>query len=33
VWRARKDLMKRAARDPVLAQYVSELSGTEEGTP
>jgi RNA polymerase sigma-70 factor, ECF subfamily len=33
VWRARKDLMKRAARDPVLAQYVSELSGNEEGTP
>jgi DNA-directed RNA polymerase specialized sigma24 family protein len=33
VWRARKDLMKRAARDPVLAQYVSELSGTEEGSP
>ena len=33
VWRARKDLLKRAARDPVLAQYVSELSGNEEGTP
>jgi len=30
VWRARRDLMKRVARDPVLAQYVSELSGREE---
>jgi RNA polymerase sigma-70 factor (ECF subfamily) len=27
VWRARKDLMKRAARDAVLAQYVAELAG------
>lgn len=33
VWRARKDLMKRASRDPVLSQYVSELTGTEEGSP
>lgn len=33
VWRARKDLMKRASRDPVLAQYVSELSGTQEEAP
>lgn len=33
VWRARKDLMKRAARDPVLAQYVSELSVTQEESP
>ena len=27
VWRARRDLMKRAARDPVLASYLSELAG------
>ncbi len=27
VWRARRDLMKRASRDPVLAQYVNELAG------
>jgi len=27
VWRARKELMKRAARDAVLAQYVAELAG------
>ncbi len=33
VWRARKDLMKRVGRDPVLAQYVAELSGTKEDLP
>jgi len=33
VWRARKDLAKRVARDPVLAQYVAELNGTQEETP
>lgn len=27
VWRARKDLMKRAAKDPVLAGYLEELGG------
>ncbi len=27
VWRARRDLMKRASRDAVLAQYVNELAG------
>lgn len=29
VWRARKDLMKRAAKDPVLAGYLDELGGGE----
>lgn len=29
VWRARKDLMKRAGKDPVLASYLAELSGKE----
>lgn len=29
VWRARKDLFKRAAKDPVLAPYLTELSGGE----
>jgi RNA polymerase sigma-70 factor (ECF subfamily) len=29
VWRARKELMKRASRDPVLAGYVAELGGKE----
>lgn len=27
VWRARRDLMKRAAKDPVLASYLAELTG------
>jgi RNA polymerase sigma-70 factor, ECF subfamily len=27
VWRARRDLMKRAAKDPVLASYLTELTG------
>lgn len=27
VWRARKDLMKRAAKDEVLRSYISELEG------
>ena len=27
VWRARKDLMKRAAKDPVLESYIAELEG------
>ena len=27
VWRARRDLFKRAAKDPVLASYLSELAG------
>ena len=27
VWRARRDLMKRAARDPVLASYLEDLGG------
>jgi len=27
VWRARRDLMKRANKDPVLASYVEELAG------
>lgn len=29
VWRARKDLMKRAAKDEVLKSYISELGGAE----
>lgn len=29
VWRARKDLMKRAAKDAVLASYLEELAGGE----
>jgi RNA polymerase sigma-70 factor (ECF subfamily) len=29
VWRARRDLMKRAQKDPVLATYVVELGGGE----
>lgn len=29
VWRARKELMRRASRDPVLAGYVAELGGEE----
>jgi len=29
VWRARKDLMKRARRDAVLASYLDELAGGE----
>ncbi len=33
VWRARRDLMKRAARDPVLSQYVNELAGQDKGEP
>lgn len=33
VWRARRDLMKRAARDPVLSQYVNELAGRDKGEP
>jgi RNA polymerase sigma-70 factor (ECF subfamily) len=30
VWRARKDLMKRAAKDPVLSSYLAELQGGEQ---
>ncbi len=30
VWRARRDLMKRASRDPVLSQYVAELATTRK---
>ncbi len=33
VWRARRDLMKRASRDAVLAQYVDELAGREGDAP
>jgi RNA polymerase sigma-70 factor (ECF subfamily) len=29
VWRARRELMKRAAKDPVLAGYLEDLSGGE----
>jgi len=29
VWRARRDLMKRAAKDPVLSSYLAELTGDE----
>ena len=29
VWRARRDLMKRAAKDPVLSSYLAELTGGE----
>jgi len=29
VWRARKDLMKRASKDDVLASYLTELAGGE----
>lgn len=29
VWRARRDLMKRAQKDPVLASYMAELGGGE----
>ena len=29
VWRARKDLMKRAQKDPVLASYLAEFGGGE----
>jgi DNA-directed RNA polymerase specialized sigma24 family protein len=29
VWRARKDLMKRAGKDAVLAGYLDELAGGE----
>ena len=29
VWRARRDLMKRAGKDPVLASYLEELAGGE----
>ena len=28
VWRARRDLMKRAQKDPVLASYIDELGGS-----
>lgn len=31
VWRARKDLMKRASRDPVLSSYLAELGGGTGG--
>ncbi|MCX5742263.1 MAG: RNA polymerase sigma factor [Proteobacteria bacterium] len=35
VWRARRELMRRAKNDPVLASYLDELSGTttDEGEP
>jgi RNA polymerase sigma-70 factor (ECF subfamily) len=33
VWRARKDLMKRARKDAVLAGYLEDLSGNEEDVP
>jgi RNA polymerase sigma-70 factor (ECF subfamily) len=29
VWRARRDLMRRAAKDPVLSSYLAELQGGE----
>lgn len=29
IWRARKDLMKRAKKDEVLASYIEELAGTQ----
>jgi len=29
VWRARRELMRRAAKDPVLASYLEELAGGE----
>ena len=29
VWRARRDLMKRAAKDPVLSGYIAELGGRD----
>jgi len=29
VWRARRDLLKRAGKDPVLASYLAELAGGE----
>lgn len=29
VWRARRDLMKRAQKDPVLASYLADLGGGE----
>ena len=29
VWRARRDLMKRAHKDPVLASYLAEFGGGE----
>lgn len=32
VWRARRDLMKRASRDPVLASYLEELDHTPAST-
>jgi RNA polymerase sigma-70 factor, ECF subfamily len=32
VWRARKDLMKRASRDPVLSSYLGELGGGTGGS-
>ena len=30
VWRARRELMKRAAKDPVLASYLADLGGGAE---
>ena len=33
IWRARRDLMKRAARDPVLSQYVTNLAERKEVEP
>jgi RNA polymerase sigma-70 factor (ECF subfamily) len=30
VWRARRDLFKRAAKDPLLAPYLAELAGERE---
>ncbi len=33
VWRARKDLMKRAKKDEVLSGYLQEFSGNEEEVP
>lgn len=30
VWRARKDLMKRARKDPMLSSYIDELGGAAE---
>lgn len=33
IWRARRDLMKRVERDPVLSQYVAELAARKEVGP
>lgn len=33
IWRARRDLMKRASRDPVLSEYVTNLAERKEVEP